>query len=339
MIIDRIRLAGSGAYFADASGDINLAASLPSIVRTEPAGEGRQIDAAAVEFYFEGVDLWPYFERQDHPLVSVTVMKEMLPGLFADPYRNRVYTIAGFNDFNAGTFVNCRALEVEGEPAIVALAPGPCQWTSARYRLPRPTNFEGAAWRLCPARMLPDAALNYTITLRGFDGSGNPLAPVPFVSQHFIGSNERSADLALDAVEQFELEFAAETKADGYFHEAHGQTGGFAPVGRPLLRGFHWLEPVECQHDFHSLSEMVAQAAGYDLLGARSADPLTRLALTLRLPATLVSGPNEDAPAGLYEYIAIEIDPDGALAAGELTFVSARLNAQDQLRPPEKAVP
>jgi hypothetical protein len=117
-----------------------------------------------------------------------------------------------------------------------------------------------------------------------------------------MGTSKRSASLALNDVEQFEFEFKAETKADGYSHEKHGQTG-FAPLGYPLLRSFQWLEPIECQHDFYSLSEMVALAGGYDLLGAHTSDPLTRLTLRLRLRATLTSSPNEDAAQGSYEYI------------------------------------
>jgi hypothetical protein len=332
MMIDRTRLAGADAYFRDGSGNLNLATTLPSAARTAPPGQGRQIDVQGIELYFEGADLWQYFQRQMNPLIRIRVMKEVFPGLFADPFRVRVHTLAGFNDFNAGTFTNCRALEVEGEPTLVSLDAGPCRWTSARYKLPHPMTFVQAAWSLASARPSPSDMFTYTLQVQGSDSSGAALnvPPISFGSRH-----ERSAPVIVRGVSEFQIDFQAEMETDGYFHEHHGSLGT-AAAGRPLLRGFHWLEAVECQHDFFSFSELLGLASGYDLLGAADA-PLTRFALTIRVPAALVSGPNEDLVAGVYEYIGIEVDPIGALAGGELTYLSARLDAQIMVRPPVAA--
>ncbi len=340
MIIDRIRLSGNDAYLRDSQGSLNLAASLPSIAQTPPTGPGRQLDVAGIELYFEGPDLWPWFQRQDEPLLRITVMKEILPGLFADPYHHRVHTIAGFNDLNDGTFTNCQALEVEGEPTIVALEPGICSWQSAIYQLPHPAEFVQAAWALASARPLPNVTtasdFDYDIIVRAFDANGNPLNAPP-VATNLTAGDRRSAVFSLAGAQRFDIRFEADTSADGYFHERHRSIGP-GQIGRPLFRGFQLLEIVNCEYEFFSLAELTARAATYDLLGATSAE-LPRLAATLRLPATLVSGPNEDVAQDLYEFIAIEIDPAGALPDGTLTYVSARLSAQVAVRPPSTVVP
>jgi hypothetical protein len=338
MIIDRVRLSGDDAYFKSSDGSINLAATLPSSAQTQPAGRGRQIDVAGIHFYFEGPDLRPYFQRQDKALLRVTVMKEILPGLFADPYRHRVHTIAGFNDFNDGTFNNCQALEVDGEPTIVAMGPGPCSWKSARYLFPQPVRFAKAAWSLVSARSLPNvssaSSFTYSITAEARD-ENNTLLNLPPVAANLNTDDERSAAFDATGVTQLQFEFRADTSADGYFHERHGSTG-LAQIGRPLLRSLQLLEMVKCQHDFFSLSELMSEGAGYDLLGATN-DPLTRLAVTLRVPATLVTGPNEDPAQNLYEFVAVDVDPDGVLPDGALTYLSARLSAHVVIRPPATA--
>jgi hypothetical protein len=340
MIIDRVSLSGEEAYFKDSNGNLNLAAALPSTARTKSAGKGRQLDVRGIELYLEGPDLWPWFQRQDKPLLRITVMKEILPGLFADPYRHRVHTIAGFNDFNDGKFTNCQAFEVEGEPTIVALEPGICTWRSARYELPHAVDFVQAAWSLASARPLPNITsssdFTYDITVSAFNGNGGALNAPP-VARNLTAKDQRSAAFGVAGVQQFYVEFEADTSADGYFHEHHG-SAGLGQIGRPLFRSFQLLETVKCEYEFFSLAELTVRASGYDLLGATS-ERLPRLAATLRLPATLVSGPNEDVAQNLFEFVAIELDPLGVLPDGSLTYASARLAAQVAVRPPSTIVP
>jgi hypothetical protein len=336
MIIDRIRIAGLPAYLKDAHANTNLASGLPSLSRSPPAGAGRQLETSGIDVYMEGSNLWRYFERQDHPIVRVTVMKELFPGLFADPYRHRVHTLAGLNDLNAGTFSNCRACEVDGVPTLVSVEPGPCQWISARYRFPHDVTLAHAAWSLASARTPATANFSYGLDVSTFNGAGTSLGPTP-IAQGFGSGNERSVPVSLGGVREFELLFKADVKTDGYFHERHAPISG-SQIGRALLRSFHLLEIIDCQHDFHSLGELLAFSSGYDLFGASQAI-LPRLSVTLRLPTTLVTGPNEDAPNGRYEHIAIEVDPDAKLTQGELTYLSARLEGHILLRPPAIAQP
>ena len=151
MIIDKIQLAGLEAYFKDPNnyGQINLAGQVTS--RTKPLGKGKQLEISAIELLIESdSDLTDLFNFQSNPLFSITVMKEMFPALFADPFRHRVHNIGGFEDFKRGTLENAKAMDIDGIPTIVSMGTGICKWTSPLYPMPEPVTLNHASRSLRP---------------------------------------------------------------------------------------------------------------------------------------------------------------------------------------------
>lgn len=106
MIIDRMPLAGRAAYLGDGD-SINLAAAADQSGRTDEILEGQSYEIAGLSLYLEGDDLLALYARDDKPLIQVAVIKEMFPGLFADPNAHRVHTVAGFEDLRRGTGRAC----------------------------------------------------------------------------------------------------------------------------------------------------------------------------------------------------------------------------------------
>ena len=124
MIIDRIQLSGLDAYFQDPNnpGQINLGGQNPLTARTRTLGKGKQLEISGIELLIESSnDLTDLFNFQSSPLFSITVMKEMFPALFANPFKHRTHTISGFEDFKRGTFENARAMDIDGVPTIVSI--------------------------------------------------------------------------------------------------------------------------------------------------------------------------------------------------------------------------
>ena len=100
MIIDRVRVSGIRAYLQDPNnpGSPDLAGPNAIVARSVPLSKGQQWQIAGLSFVIEANDLTPLFDRAGNPppgpppaaLFSVTVQKEMFPGLFTDPYQHRV---------------------------------------------------------------------------------------------------------------------------------------------------------------------------------------------------------------------------------------------------------
>ena len=185
MIIDRVRTAGAGAYLLRNAtpDDVNLAGPTPSFGRTGPPARGQQLDITGLQFVIDGDDLWPLFDPApaldaETPLVGITVMKEVFPGLFADPHRHRVHTVAGFDDFNSGTYTNCQAMDIDGIPTLVSLGAGGCQWASPVLLVPLESQFVSAAWELATTRRTPADSFEYSLTLRTW-APGQALTTAP----------------------------------------------------------------------------------------------------------------------------------------------------------------
>ena len=137
MIIDIINIAGDKSYFKDSAGNINLASAVPSSAVTPPLGRSIQYNVSGIDLYFTGSDLLPLFNimeddgtgslvKRPGTLLEIYLTKEMFPGLFADPFRNRVHTIAGFEDFRKGTFENCDVYRINNKPVLVSIGTGKC---------------------------------------------------------------------------------------------------------------------------------------------------------------------------------------------------------------------
>ncbi|WP_019142905.1 hypothetical protein [Noviherbaspirillum massiliense] len=342
MIIDKTRLAGLAAYFQDPgnAGQINLANQVRS--RTEPLGKGKQLDVSSIELLIESdtVDLLDLFRRQAQPLLSITVMKEMFPSLFADPFRHRVHNIAGFEDFKRGKFKNARALDVDGIPTIVSIGTGLCKWTSPLYPMPEPMALVHAAWELAASRKTAKGNFEYSLKLDTFDGNRNLLRTVFLANPQNMGqagnldptAPRKAENLGLKDVAFYQVEFTADVRKDAALYEKHS-TLLSESIGTPLLRAVNLLEPVEPAHDIHSLHELLSLASAYHLFEPQGT-PLRKMLVTLELSATLVHSDYErivnndpDDAGSLYEFIEIDV------MTNKFTNLEARLVAEVMIRP------
>jgi hypothetical protein len=300
MIIDRIQLAGLEAYFQvpGQPGVINLGGPNPNTSRTAPLGKGKQRGINAIHLLIEATDLLPLFNRQQAPLLQITVMKEMFPGLFADPYKHRVHNIAGFNDFNRGTLENCRAMDIEGIPTLVSIGTGTCKWKSMIYPMPDPVSFDAASWELATSRLTPADSFTYSLRLNHWTPNQ---APTTAPQQIILANNldptvaRKKQPLNLNGIGFFQIEFEADVKNDSYVYEKHTPILSES-MGRPLLRATNLLEPlsapVESIYTLYSLEELLSQCSDYELFEFQG-QPLRKMRAVLDVSATLVSSENQ----------------------------------------------
>jgi hypothetical protein len=326
MIIDQIQLTGLETYFQNPTtpGDINLGAAAPVAVRTEPLPKGKQMNISGIRLLIEKDDLQDLFAYQftaagsssvPSPLIKVTVMKEMFAGLFGDPFRHRVYNIAGFLDFNEGSFSHCRAMEVDGVPTLVSMGNTKCTWTSKKYELPETISIASIAWELATSRLTTPNSFTYSIKINLWDSANSPISPAIQIGN--------SGPLASDAprfienlnkpgVKYLQVEFSAHVLYDASIKERH------LPViteslGTPLLRAINILEPVSSIYDIYSLTELEALCSDFRLF-ENPGPEIGRLITTLDLSAVLVNSVNQaivnndiyDA-GSRYEFIELEI--------------------------------
>lgn len=302
MITDRIPLAGLDSYFRDpATRDVNLAVSAPA-VRTEPLGRGRQLEVSGIHLLIEHEDLRPLMRFQfdgqspprPAPLFKISVVKEMFPGLFADPYGHRVHNVAGFLDFNDGTLANGRVLEVDGIPTIVSVGRGDCTWVSREYVMPEPISVAAVAWELATSKLAPPDSFHYAITIecRGEGGAALPPIAVGNAGQMLKAAAPRAA-AGLDgaSIKSFRVSFTARVYEDSYLTERHGPVLG-ENLGRPLLRAVNILEPVKSVFEVHSLAELQNLCSEFRLLDTHGPE-ITGLTATLDLSAVLVNSANQ----------------------------------------------
>lgn len=258
MIIDIINSAGEKAYLRDSVGNLNLAQTTPSTSITKVIGKGKQVNVSGIQFYFEGNDLFPLFNfleddgagnlvKRNQPLISITVFKEILPGLFADPFKSRIHTLGGFQDFKRGEFDKCDVYRINNKPTIVSLGTEQCKWKSMKYELPEDISLDSAYWEIPSAKDTPATAFSYTINLFAYDSGGNLLnggAAVVLANNLDPTQKRIKKNINLQNVRFYELEVIADVKHDSTFTERI-VTEKADTIGRPLLEGIYLLEPVQ----------------------------------------------------------------------------------------------
>jgi hypothetical protein len=342
MIIDRSRLAGLDAYFRRSTGgaSVNLGGPSPAASRTRALGDGMQLEVRGLRLTIVAGDLVALLARTDvatvtsEPLFRVTVVKEIFPGLLSDPYRHRVHTIAGFEDFTRGAATNCRPMEVDGIATLVSTGTDEAVWTSPLFRMPSPVTFDAAAWDLATTRLTPSDGFTYTIELAVWTDAtatdGPPAATAALATNATPPAGRFVTDLGAQlvdantgdalAVEAYRLTFRATVRHDAYLAERHHPVLAES-LGRPLLRAVHLLEPIECVYDVYSIGELLRHASEYYL--PEVADGVvTHLTAMLDLPATLVGTESHD------ELIEIDVRYDG------FDTFEALLDADVLVRPP-----
>jgi hypothetical protein len=341
MIIDRIRLCGPRAYLQDANnpGNFNLGPLAPVAARSSPLNKGQQWEIASLYFVIEGSDLTPLLDRASEPpqvpapaapLFSLTVQKEMFPGLFADPYRHRVHNVAGFGDFKRGTFENCQSLEVEGIATLVSIGTGDCKWVSPVFELPAATSFQKSAWELAASRKAPTRSFTYSINLRTWAPGVSPTAAPAITALATNAGPAAARAVNLQGVQNvgaFQLEFSAKIRSDAALEEKHVSIGRES-IGRPLLRAINLLEPITCFNDFYTLDELLARSSDYHVVENPTGPP-QKLWVCLDFSATLVHSPNQNAAASSSDYEFVEI----AIPAAQFSGFQARLDAEELYKP------
>lgn len=339
MIIDKVQLAGLDAYFQDPdnSGKIDLAAKTS---RTKPLRKGKQLEISGIELLIESDnDLTSLFnlnlDTQNNPptlgpLFSITVMKEMFPRLFADPFRHRVHNIGGFEDFKRGTLENGKVMDIEGIPTIVSIGTGTCKWTSPLYPMPESVTLNHASWELAASTKTSSGNFSYSLELHAFDAGQ---ASIPTV--HLTNPADPAQPGQLDPTKPrmlkdfnladaafYKVVFTAEVKKDADIYEKHTTLIGES-IGTPLLRAVNLLEPVESIYNVYSLQELLSLSSEYRLFEFQG-QPLNKMLVTLDLSATLVHSDYEkykDAgdpsdpktyndPTSFYEFVEIKVVTD-----------------------------
>jgi hypothetical protein len=344
MITDRIELAGLEAYFQDpATGKVNLGGTTPAI-RTLPLNKGKQVEISGIQLMIEHKDLQPLLsypsDNADNPvsapLFKISVMKEMFPGLFADPFSHRVHNIAGFLDFNEGSLTNGRVMEIEGIPTICSTGREECTWTSKEYSMPDPISIDAVAWELATSRLSPPDSFNYRLKITSKDTNGNALPDIDIDNGgSMLKADTKRAVNQLDNqnIKSFQILFTALVFEDAYFKERHLPTID-ENIGRPLLRAVNILEPVRSVYEINSLTELQNLCSDFHLY--ESADlKIRRLTASLSLSATLVNGPNQDIvnnnnydSATVYEYVELKLFKNGftRFEAKRIADVLIRIN-------------
>jgi hypothetical protein len=319
MIIDRAQLAGLDAYLQEPSnpGVIDLAglSVFPVRARTTALPKGRQLEISGVRILMEGQDLGPMFQFQrdsggsPFSIFQVSIVKEMFPDLYADPFRHRVHNVAGNQDFREGTLKNGTIMEIEGVPTIVSLGKGVCQWISKVYRLPGPITIDGVAWELATSRLSPAESFRYQIVVDCRDGAGNAVGSITSGTGMRSADQPRVKDLrtsVIRGVSSLQVTFKAEVKQDSTLMERQLPTFNES-VGRPLLRAVNVLELLgDSIYDIHSLTEL--EHVSRDMrLNETPGPQITRATLTLDLNAILVSSETQDSAGGRFESVALTL--------------------------------
>jgi hypothetical protein len=338
MILDQITLAGADAYLrqSDDAQAVNVAALPTQTVtdavgpvrraRSHHVGDGMLVRVSAVQLYLEGDDLFAKNARTTLPWITLRVEKEMFPGLYSDPYAHRTHRIAGFEDFSRGVRDHLTVLEVDGVPTLVSTgADGTCIWRSPIYTMPAKLPFDAAAWDIPTHRTTPIGAFTYDVELHTW--TADPAAAPPRITSLVSDATPQSPRFATMTppvgARAYQIEFRAHVKHDAPLHERHLSELTRESIGRPLLTGVYLLEHVSDAYEFHSVSELMAQASTYELFGARTHAP-QRILVTLEMSASLAQ--NES----------IVLDLHGNTPGVDV--LEARLAGNVVLRPPRTEV-
>ena len=347
MITDRIQLAGLDAYFRDpATRKINLGGNTPTI-RTPPLNKGKQVEISGIQLLIEHQDLQPLFafphDANDNPLTpppppglfKISVMKEMFPGLFADPFSHRVHNIAGHLDFDEGTLTNGRVIEVEGIPTICSTGREECVWISREYVMPDPIAVDAIAWEFFTAKKdSPPDSFHYKIKIlcKDVNGAALPDINIDNGGQMLKSVASRAKDsLMFPNIKSFQIVFTAKVFLDSNFK---GRTIPLpnGQIGRPLLIALNILEPVQSMYEFNSLIELQNHCSDFHLFENPGA-AIPRLTAILDCNATLVHSPNQvivngniyDA-ASRFEHVELKLNPN------QFTRFEAKRNSDLLLR-------
>ncbi|MCX6251738.1 MAG: hypothetical protein NTX61_13425 [Bacteroidetes bacterium] len=329
MLLDNIKLSGKDAYLlanrtAAGGGSINLGGANPQKGITPEIGKGEVLEISGIFLHIEsGADLLPLFSRQSNKLVSVDVKKEMFPELFKDPYKHRVHTISGYDDFNRGAFENLRVMEVDGYPTLVSEGTQPCKWISAIYQFPRQFTIDSAAWYIPTSKLTPKDGFSYELKMHIWNND-HIQQPASHIIVLASTGTKPDADRIKDNIQPhaknikaYQMEFNATVNFDTYFRERQVGNNDTQSTGRPLLRAINLLEMVEPVYDFYSLEELMAASAKYEFFQERDQE---LKGMTLALIATAALEENE-------EY-SITVHSD------KFKIFQARLAAELKLKPP-----
>jgi hypothetical protein len=317
MIIDRTQLAGPDSYFRHpTSGKIDLGTLGgtvgPVTVRTRDLPDGKQLDVSGIQIFIQHHDLQNLMQFQvdaagnRRPILRIKVVKEMFPGLFADPYSHRVHNVAGFLDFNAGTLTNGRVLDVDGVATIVSTGKEECVWVSKEYDLPEPISVSAIAWELAGTKLVPRDSFHYFIKITSKDSSGFALSEINLGnSANRLAANATRAVEGLNnpGIKSFQITFGAKVFEDSYLMERH-VPAFHEKIGRPLLRAINLLEnllePVTSIYEIHSLNELQGLCSDFHL-HETPGPQIKRLTATLDLAATVVSSRNKNIVNNIYD--------------------------------------
>jgi hypothetical protein len=328
MIIDRVPIAGIEAYFQNPgnAGQVNLGGPNPLTARTKALGKGKQLEVSAIELLIDSsINLIDLFNFQPGPLFSITVMKEMFPALFADPFRHRSHSISGYEDFKRGTFENARAMDIDGIPTIVSVGTGITKWTSLLYEMPELVRLNHAAWELAASRKTPKENFKYSLKLSVFDANQTLVQTVDLANGLDPTQPRKVENLNLQGIGFYQVAFTADVKKDASIYEKHTTLVGES-IGTPLLRAVNLLEPVESIYDIRSLQELLSLSSEYHLFESQG-QALHKMLVTLVLSATLVQSGNEAVQSSKFEFVEI------AVKSNKFSNFEGKLTGEVLMRP------
>lgn len=336
MIVDQTPLTGRDAYLRE-SGETNLALGAGATERTGRSpdlGEGSFLQVGGLDLHLEGTDLEALFPLPAGPgdpdkgaLLELRVRKEIFPSLYADPYRVRVHTVAGMEDFRRGTGTQVEPMELDGTTVLCSVGTGQVRWTSAVYVLPEPAALGAAAWDIPGVRTVRRGAFEYSLVLEVWRGAAPLDGPAEKVvlAQRVGPDQDRKAEgltlgntgAPVTDVRAYRVTLTADVRHDAALQERYTSQPDAPSRGRPVLAAVHLLETVRSAFAFDSLHEMVGAAAATHLFDS-AGTPLRRI--RCRLPIVASLGRGEDVSL--------------VVRSAQLTRVEARLSATRLVRPP-----
>lgn len=311
MISDIKALAGIESYF-NIEGEFNLGANAPTIKRSSPPVKNSQTTISGIQLLLEHEDLNKLmnFQLDDNnkplPLFRISVMKEMFPGLFADPFSHRVHNIAGFLDFNDGTLANGKVMEIDGVPTIISIGQEECVWVSKKYELPHSIKIDAIAWELATSKLTPADSFHYNIKITTWNHMGMMSEREIGTSSDMLRANTKRTrdDLDFHPIKSFQITFTAKVFEDSYMQERHLPTTFNEKMGRPLLRAINILEPVPSPYVIHSLTELKNICSDFHLFEIPG-PKIKRLMATIDLNAVIVHSVNQNEDK--YEFLELSV--------------------------------
>lgn len=323
MISDIKTLAGIDSYFKNQDDNINLGILSAdssginrSIAMTRALEKDKQLNISGIQLLIEhDKDLNKLMNFQlngpgkPSPLFRISVMKEMFPGLFADPFSHRVHNIAGFLDFNEGTLTNGKVMEIDGVPTIVSTSKEECIWTSKVYEFPNPIEIDAIAWELATSKLTPPDSFHYHIKIDVLDDSGVSINEIEIgnASNMLKADESRAHDgLNIFLVKKFQITFTAKVFEDSYIKESHLPSTFNEKIGRPLLRAINILEPVQSTYDIYSLTELKSICSDFHLFETPGPE-IKRIMATIDLNAVIVHSVNQDEDDVKYEFLELNV--------------------------------